>query len=442
MPYDQEPNRKPEGGFDMEDTKDEKDAAKEEGFSFLQETIKPKPMSREKILVQFVRIAVYGLIFGIFACCGFFALKPWAAETFQQDAEKVTIREDEEQDGQEQGDSADEAQSADVSAVELTLDSDSYKEMMRSMYEVAKEADKSVVSVRASEDAEWMTAGGKKGSVTGLIAADNGRQILILADDAVCNEAAGWTVTFADKSEYEASLVKQDKNTGLAVFGVDRTGITSGTWNAIQIAALGNSNIVSRGDVVIALGNMFGYENGLGYGTISSKEQMAIFPDGWYNVISTDISVSAGGTGILVNQRGEVLGLIRDDVLSAAETNTASALGISDLKSVMELLLNGKSVPYIGIQGISVTDEISEQREIPVGIYVTKVEEDSPAMAAGIQNGDVLQEVDGDTVSGTASYEKAVLGCKAGDTIKIKGQRRGAGGYVDVDFSVTVGSRE
>lgn len=442
MPYDQEPNPKPEDGLDKENTKDAKGTEKEESFSFLQEKIKPKAISREKIMIQFVKIAVYGLVFGIFACCGFFALKPWAENQFHRDTEKVTIQEDEAQDSQDSGDSADETQEAEAQAVELTLDADSYKEMMRSLYDVAKEADKSVVSVRASEDAEWMNADGRKISVSGLVAADNGRQILILADNSVCGDAAGWIVMFADQSEYPASLVKQDKNTGLAVFGVDRSSISSSTWNSIEIAVLGNSGIVSRGDVVIALGNMFGYDGGLGYGVVSSKEQEAVFSDGWYHVISTDISAASKGTGILLNQKGEVLGLIRGGILNEAENYTANALGISDLKSVMELLLNGESVPYIGIQGIPVTDEISEQQGIPVGLYVTKVAEDSPAMAAGIQNGDVLQEVDGNNVSGTASYEKAVLSCTVGDSIKIKGQRRGAGGYVDVDFTVMVGSRE
>ena len=79
---------------------------------------------------------------------------------------------------------------------------------------------------------------------------------------------------------------------------------------------------------------------------------------------------------------------------------------------------------------------------MPTGIYVTQVSTDSPAMAAGIQNGDVLQELAGEKLSNLLSYEKAVLECKVGQPVKLKGKRRGAGGYVDIDFTVTVGSLE
>lgn len=427
MPNDKDPKLEPEG------VPEEK---KEESFSFLQETIKPKPISREKVFTQFVRIGIYGLIFGMFACFSFFALKPWAEEAFRQEADKVTIPEDEEQNPEE------EQTEEEMPVVVPALTVDNYREMMRSLYDVAKEADKSVVSVRAWKEADWMDDSSNKRSVTGLIAADNGRNVLIFSDDSVCREASEWSVTFADGKEYPASLIKKDENRGLAVFGVERNLLSNSTWNSIQVAVLGNSNTASRGDPVIALGNMFGYDGGLGYGVISSKVYDEIFADGRFDVIATDIAAVSDGTGVLVNQNGEVLGLIKEEIWEETESHTVNALAISDLKSVLEMMLNGESVPYIGIYGIGVSEETSEQQEIPEGVYVTQVETDSPAMAAGIQNGDVIQEVAGITVTGTTSYANAVLHCDVGDEIRVKGQRRGAGGYVDVNFTVAVGSKE
>ena len=112
------------------------------------------------------------------------------------------------------------------------------------------------------------------------------------------------------------------------------------------------------------------------------------------------------------------------------------------MKQVMGLLLNGEAVPYTGIFGTAVTDELSEEKKIPKGLYVTNVQADSPAMKAGIQNGDVILEVGANSVTGIVSYEKAVLECKAGEAVKVKGQRLGSGGYVEVDFTVTMGSME
>ena len=66
----------------MQSEPNEKAQDTEETFSFLTETIKPKTKSRKKLLRQFVRMVIYGLVIGVFACCSFFALKPWAEGTF------------------------------------------------------------------------------------------------------------------------------------------------------------------------------------------------------------------------------------------------------------------------------------------------------------------------------------------------------------------------
>ena len=83
----------------MPNDKDQKlspDEEPEEKYSFLQETIKPKPVSRQQLVRQVVRIAIYGVILGAFACLGFFALKPVVQDAFRGDPETVTIPEDEE----------------------------------------------------------------------------------------------------------------------------------------------------------------------------------------------------------------------------------------------------------------------------------------------------------------------------------------------------------
>lgn len=437
MPYDQEPKDKPEHGSKDKKKAEGKSGGKEEKFPFLQETIKPKPISREKILMQFARISIYGLIFGFFACCSFFALKPWAENTFFKDETKVTIPADEDE---EQEEAPEEQVEAPAAAVELN--SGNYEEMMDSLYDIAKEADKSIVSVQAVKKDDWAANAENMQSAAGVIVADNGRELLVLADSAICEDASQWSVTFADNKEYGAALKKQDKNRGLAVFGIEHTAVADSTENAIKTATLGNSNNCKQGEVVIALGNMFGYGDGLSYGIISSKSYESLFSDSMCGVIATDIPLTEGGTGILINLDGEVLGLIRAQIWEDTESTTANALSISDLKPVLELLLNGESVPYIGANGTTVTEDISGEQGIPVGIYVTNVEADSPAMAAGIQNGDVIQEIDGIKVTGNSSYAKAVEQCRAGDAIKICGQRRGTGGYVEVTFNVTVGSRE
>ncbi|OUP81532.1 trypsin [Lachnoclostridium sp. An169] len=423
MPNDREQNPGPE---------------KEPKYSFLKETIKPKPISGEKLFRQFVRIAIYGVILGAFACVGFFALKPWAQEWFRGTPDTVSIPADEEPDTEPAENEDPEQQTVPV------LDAASGSEIMDSMYELAEEGQKGIVTVKKAATAEQWGADTDQSarSVTGVITADNGQELLILADNSICSDAQSWTVTFADGSSYAASLKKQDRNTGLAVFSVPHSDISSATWNAVKVSVLGNSNLMTRGEQVIALGNMFGYADGVGYGVISSGTYKMSLYDGDCDIIATDIAAADGGTGVLLNLNGEVIGLISPDIWADRGMNTANAYAISDIKTVIELLANGQSVPYIGISGTTVTGQIQESQGMPEGVYVIEVDPDSPAMAAGIQSGDVICEVSGQTVTNLGAYQRAVLETETGTQITIRGMRQGAEGYVEVKFTVTVGSKE
>ena len=111
------------------------------------------------------------------------------------------------------------------------------------------------------------------------------------------------------------------------------------------------------------------------------------------------------------------------------------------MKDVIEFLSNGQGVPYIGIWGVDVTEEIEEQG-IPKGLYVKNVDADSPAMAAGIQSGDVITGVDDVEIASYSVYHGTLMGKKVGSEAVIKGQRQGVDGYVDIEFKVKVGSKE
>lgn len=447
MPYDEDPGMSREQGSDGNEKPlpngkegEPEESEREEKYSFLQETIKQKPISREKLIKQFVRIAIYGVILGGFACLGFFALKPFAQNWFMGNPETVTIPEDEEP-------SEDQDDAAEEEPVPQVLDEESYEELMEGMYAAAREAQKGVATVTAVL-AEWdwsMEAAGGQPSVTGAVTADNGQELLILADNSVCSGAQAWTVTFSDGTVHDAALKKQDANIGLAIFSVPRTDITDATWNAVKVCNLGNSNMVRQGQPVIALGNMFGYPDGIAYGVISSRDYTEKFYDGECGVLATDIPAVSDGTGVLFNLDGEVVGMISEAASGRqdeGDTQTANAYAISDLKTMIELLANGDSIPYIGIYGTSVTSTVQDEQGIPSGLYVIEVDPDSPAMAAGIQNGDVIWEVNGGSVTSLATYQKALLDAAEGETVTLRGKRLGSGGYVDIEFTVTVGSKE
>ena len=423
MPNDKDQNLSPD------------EEPEEKKYSFLQETIKPKPVSRQQLVRQFIRIAIYGVILGAFACLGFYALKPWMQDTFRGNLETVSIPEDEEPE--------EPAEEPEEEPEDPVLDAESYEEIMASVNERAQEAKRGLAYIRpVTGTGNWeerMT--GICAGTAGVILADNGQELLILADSSVSEGADGWSVTFQDSSTYTASLKQRDLNSGLAVFSVPRADISDNTWDKIKISVLGNSNQIRQGNVVIALGDMFGYEDGMACGIVSSAEYKETVYDRECGIISTDIAVASEGTGVLFNLEGEVIGLITPSVWNKEDHPAANAWAISDLKTVIEILANDENVPYVGIYATTVTGDLQEQG-MPEGIYVVDVDPESPAMEAGIQSGDIICEVASEEITGINTYQNTILKTKAGDMIRVSGQRLGADGYVDVDFTVTVGSKK
>lgn len=415
---------------------DESRYAEEKEYSFMQETIKDESRSVKKTKKMVLKYAGLGLVFGLTASVGFCALKPWAESQFQKDPEKVTISVEEEEETQ-----------ASVEETEVVVDQaltiDNYRELNRALVQVADEAEKCVVVISAeTEESQWKSDSyNKKNEVSGMLLADNGQELLIFAKTTVLKDALNLRATFADGKSYSAFVKTKEENLGFAIFSVQKQDVQDSTMEAIKIAELGSSNYMNRGDLVIALGSPFGYSEGVGFGILASKDNAIKKTDGEYGLLTTDIAGAANGTGILVNVRGAVVGLIDQTVAGETGDNLLTAYGITNLKLLMENLSNGNQVPYIGVKGITITEAISNGQGIPKGIYVQEVAADSPAMEAGIQSGDIITGMKQEEIELFSVYTAKLMRCTVGDKIKIEGQRLGAGGYVDIDFNVIVGSK-
>lgn len=438
---EQKPREEREEGYHQGETgqkmREQDEDIQEDGvreYSFIKETIKKEKGGLRKGVF---RMAGFGLVFGVFACFSFSALKPVMDKIFQEDPAKVTIPEEEpEEIIEEEPEQREEV-------VQAPLDADSYRQMQRSLTSIAVEANRSVVEIIGVEEAsDWTEeTGDYKSSVSGAIVADNGRELLILGKTSVTKGVQKLRVVFNDGSSCPTVLKKSDGNLKLGIYAVNRSDIQESTWARIETAALGSSNAVSKGDVAIVIGKPFGYAGAMGFGSIASGKNVVDLADGQYSLINTDIAGSKNGSGFIVNLQGEIIALIEQGAVEEGSTELVTGYGITDIKAVIEHLSNGQGVPYIGIYGVDVTEEIEEQG-IPKGVYVKNVDADSPAMAAGIQSGDVIISVNGEEALNYTAYHQILMKSAAGNELKIKGQRQGADGYVDMEFNVTVGSKE
>lgn len=320
---------------------------------------------------------------------------------------------------------------------EITLSD--FKKLYRDLSDVANEAKKSITKVRGvTESTDWFNNPYETGDVsTGLIVADNGKELLIISNDIDLDASKEIEVTFSDGKTYKGKVKKADKTTGLVVVAVELNSIEDSTKDAYATAKLGNSTIPTlNGTPIIALGAPLGIEDSMAVGTVTSNTRVIEYADSNIRYITTDIYGSVEGSGVLIDLDGNVLGIIFQGGTKQDTKNLIHAYSISDIKQKIEKLSNGQDVAYLGIIGTDVTKSAMEELEVPEGAYVKQVVVDSPAMNSGIQNGDVIVKLGTTDIRSFNDYRVAMSKCQPGDTAMVTVKRLGKDGYVEFSYEI------
>lgn len=405
-------------------------------YSFLQEVIKDEVGGTGKRKKRILRKIGVGIFIGLVACFTFSVFKPWVESRMSGDPDEVTIPRDTKQTAENEADRSGKDGNGQKK--------DNYSKSVKSLSDVAKKGKRSVVSLLVLTGA---TVGNKEfvsesQSVSGVLIADNGQELLILGPTMEVGETQQIQATFCDGKKYRVTEKKSDANLELTIYAVKESQLEEKTEKSIRLAALGSSYEVKKGDTTVLLGMLFGQGDAVGYGVLRSSTEKAEWADGTYHILGAELAGFTGGSGIMFNRQGEVIGIICDAAGEDAKEELMHAYAISDIKDVMQFLANGEGVPYIGIHATDVSENIAEDRGIPRGIYVDKVEADSPAMRAGIQSGDVLTAIGGTDIENFEQYHELLMEEKEGTHLLIKGYRRGAKDqYVAVHFNATVGNK-
>ncbi len=179
-------------------------------------------------------------------------------------------------------------------------------------------------------------------------------------------------------------------------------------------------------------------QGAVNYGFVSSASKQASYWDLNVHLLQTGIYGSENSTGILVNLRGQLIGIIDQTHASAEMPNAVCALGISDLKPLIENLSNGLILPYVGIKGVDITEEISKAQSIPRGAYITETDLNSPAMRTGLRPGDIVVAFDGEEVESFRILTEMLLNCKSATEHTFTILRDSQGEYREEDYVVVL----
>ncbi len=436
-------------------------AKADESFQFVQEKIKERPINKKKLLRRTIITAAMALVFGLIACVTFFSLEPIISNWLypEKEPEVITFPEEEEETMPEdmvQTDSElQEAESGEAQQPETIKEVTIYKKIDMTVQDyanlynqfagVASKAQRSMVTVTGvTADTDLFNdVYEHEGESSGIIVADNGIELLILAVESRIRDYHNVMITFYDGSMKEAERKQTDPNTGLCILAVKLADIPEETRNTAVPATLGSSNAVALlGSPVIAVGSPTGAAGSVCYGMITSNSLNINLVDANYRLLTTDIYGSATATGVIINLSGQVVGVIDNTYNAADMKNQISAIGITELKRTIEALSNEKERATIGIRGVDITAALAESRQMPRGVYVQSFEMGSPAMICGIQGNDIIAAVNHIAVNNMNELTSALYLCEPGDVVTVKLYRKVQEEYREMEIEVTLARLE
>lgn len=232
----------------------------------------------------------------------------------------------------------------------------------------------------------------------------------------------------AEEQTYEATLVGSSENNDIAVLKIDAEGLNA--------AAFGDSDQLEVGELAVAIGNPMGKVHGsVTAGIISAVEQELTIDDVTINAIQTDAAINPGNSGgALFDSYGNVIGVVYAKSSSVSIEGIGYAIPVNNIKELVEQMINDPdsvkdqtkgSQIMLGFTIQNITEDMSKQYSMPVGVYITDVSTMSAAERAGLQKGDIIVGFAGEDVKTADELNALKAKQTPGDTVAVKIDRNG-----------------
>lgn len=430
---------------------------------FISEKIVKPPLSPRQIARRAVVLMGAAAIFGVVAAVTFVISRPYAERYLgvRQDESNATVSySKDELDTVAALPSSSEAESSaeETEPIEDLLQSaienyqftmDDLRTLNAGIQEVCQEAGRGIVTVHSvKRQVDWFDNPVENtGLYAGAIVAITKDELLILTPIAAVESADSIKVTFTEGSEAAGHIKQTDTVADLAVVSIAVADVDEDVLDNIVKLELGNSYALKQGDMLAAIGSPAGLVHSTSVGRVTYIRKGVQVSDGVTRLIYTDMSGIASAGTFLIDMNGSIVGWVTDEFQNSENTLPAIAMGISDYKGMLEKMSNGIAVPYMGIMGMEITDDMIERSEqegnpvMPAGVYVSRVVQDGPAYNAGIQNGDIVTGIAGRKITSMRDYQAQLEKLTVGSTVLIEIRRNGRDEYKEIEYDVTVGAR-
>ena len=232
----------------------------------------------------------------------------------------------------------------------------------------------------------------------------------------------------SEEETYEATLVASSESNDIAVLKIDAKGLTPATF--------GDSDQLEIGELAVAIGNPMGSVHGsVTAGIISATERELTIDDVTISAIQTDAAINPGNSGGgLFDSYGNLIGIVYAKSSSVSIEGIGYAIPVNDVKDLIDQMINepekveaqtkGSQI-MLGITIVDITEAMSKQYSMPVGVYVREVSEMSAAERAGLTKGDIIVAFDGKTVTCADDLNAIKAEQTPGDTVEMTIDRNG-----------------
>jgi len=255
---------------------------------------------------------------------------------------------------------------------------------------------------------------------SGVIVSPDGH---ILTNHHVIESAQEIEVSTTDGRQFQAYVVGVDPDTDLAVLKINADNLMS--------ISLGDSNALKTGDVVLAIGNPYGLGQTVSQGIISATGRNQLGINVFENYIQTDAAIHPGNSGgALINANGELIGI---NTITSLESGNSIGIGFAipsllAQEMMSDMITHGRVLRgWMGVRVQNITPRLSQSFALGVskGVIVSNVIRNSPAHRAGLTLGDVITHINEQPVVYERQILNQVIAYRPGDTITLKGLRRG-----------------
>lgn len=273
----------------------------------------------------------------------------------------------------------------------------------------------------------------REGMGSGVIVSQDG---YLLTNYHVVRGADEIEVRLDDSRTFLAEVVGTDDKTDLAVLKIDA--------EDLPVARFGDSDALEVGDWVMAVGNPFGFDHTVTAGIVSAKGRSAVGIVDYEDFIQTDAAINPGNSGgPLLNLEGQIVGINTAIVSRAGAFNGIGlAIPINMARQIMDsILTQGRVIRGwmgVGIQDLNEDLAQSFGYDSSDGVLISQVSPDSPAEAAGFEEGDIVIEFDGDAMTGAAELRNRVAATAPGSKADVRVFRDGK----EKTLKMTIGERE